>query len=234
MANLATINTLETIIRARLNLTNLATVSSADMKLFIHSALNTLYEKIINKHRDYYVIPFKFSLVANQDQYPLPADFHTDICVWLMYGTAPYEQRQVLEQFTINRYHNLALTINTAQWPVLYRLMGNDIWLTPTPSAAAVNAIEMLYVPQWKAPVSDDVSIDVQLPNGWESWVEYDVCVQVAMRMRQPEYYAMYKAERDEREKVVMAGVSVRDEQPQYMTDSYSQTYYTLDTPGEV
>lgn len=234
MANQATVNSLVTIVRSRLNLTNMNTITDAELKLYIRSSLSSLYELIANRHRDYYVQCFKFSFAANVDCYPLPADFRSAIQVFVTFGTAPTVQRLALEQFTMNRYQSQTSASYLApQWPTMYRIMGNSIYFTPTPSQAYANALELWYVPQWTGPVTDDVSIDRQLPNGWDTWVEYDACVQVAMRLRLAEYYAMYSKERDMAEQDIIKAASIRDESPQYMVDAYETPWFGLNTPGE-
>lgn len=232
MANKASVNSLEAIIRARLNLTNLATISSADLKLFIRSSLAALYELIANRHRDYYVITFTFSLQAHQDAYPLPADFRSHTEVLLTSGSVPNKSYTPLMQAQSPRDFRDATLISMPAWPAKYRIVGNQIYFTPVPGQDYTNAIEMWYVPQFHGPVSDDATIDTQLPNGWERWVEFDTCVQVAARMRLAEYFTMYSNERERVEKAVVAAASIRDEQPAYMTDIFS-TSIINSTPGE-
>jgi hypothetical protein len=234
MANAATVNSLVPIIRSRLNITNLNTITDAEIKVFIRSSMASLYEKIANKHRDYYVIPWRLSLAANQDKYALPTDFRSAVQVFATFGTGNNLQRLPLDQFTLNKYQTQSVSSLIApQWPTMYRIMGLTIYFTPTPSTDYNNAIEMWYVPQFRGPVNDDASIDAQMPNGWETWIEYDVCVQIAMRMRLAEYYAMYLKERDTVEHDVMTAVVIRDEQPQYMTDAFDTPWFGLNQPGE-
>lgn len=233
MANRATVNSLEAIVRARLNLTNMATISSADLKLFIRSSLAAMYELIANRHRDYYVIPFQFSLETDQSGYPLPQDFRSHTELLLTSGSTPNKSYTPLTQAQSPRdFRDVAFSIASPAWPSKYRIVGNQIYFAPVPGQRYVNAIEMWYVPQFAGPVNDDQSIDSQLPNGWERWVEFDTCVQVASRMRLAEYFQMYSALRAEVEKAVISAASIRDEQPQYMTDVFSAVN-VYSTPGE-
>lgn len=155
--------------------------------------------------------------------------------VYLTSGSAPNIVRVPLRVFNLNEYQNLPPSIYLApQWPTMYRVMGKQIWFTPLPSQSYTNALEILYIPQFQAPVNDDQPIDTVLPNGWERWVEFDTCVQVAMRMRLAEYYATYMKERDTVESRIVKAVTVRDEQPQYMTDVFAtQPFYGFNNPGD-
>ncbi len=234
MANSASVNSLEAIIRARLNLTNLNTISSPEMKLFIRSSLSALYELIANRHRDYYVVPFVFSLAADQSAYSLPANFRSHTELLLTSGSGTSKTYYPLTQAQSPRDFREASTAVNPAWPTKYRIVGNYVYFSPTPAVAYTNAIEMWYVPQFRGPVTDDVTIDAQLPNGWERWVEFDTCVQVAARMRLAEYFAMYSKERDKVEQAVISAASIRDEQPQYMTDVYAMDVWTSSRePGE-
>lgn len=234
MANQATIASLETIVRSRLNLTNMATVSSVEMRQFIRSALAQFYELIANRHRDYFVVPYKFSFAANKDTYPLPMDFRSAAEMFVTFGTAPNLQRMPLQQFTLNQYQTRSVsTLLAPAWPTMYRIMGANVYFTPCPSDDYNNAVELWYIPQWSPPTTDDTTIGAQFPNGWERWVEYDVCVQVASRLRIPEYYTMYSQQRDKIEQAVIAAASIRDEQPEYMTDAFDTPWTGLNRPGE-
>lgn len=234
MANQATVSSLETIVRARLNLSNMNTVSSAEVRTFVRSALAQFYELIANRHRDYFVQPYKFSFATNQDVYPLPADFRSAAQIFVTFGTAPNLQRMPLQQFTLDKYQTRSVSSLLAPaWPTMYRIMGLNIYFTPTPSNNYTNAVELWYVPQWRAPTTDDTTIGAEFPNGWELWVEYETCVQIAMRLRLPEYYTMYVKERDKSEQFVIEAASIRDEQPQYMTDAFDTPWFGLNTPGE-
>lgn len=234
MANQATINTLVPVVRARLAQANTATISDADVKTFLRSSCAQLYEIIANRHRDYYVTPYKFSFATNQDRYPLPADFRSAVQVFVTFGNPPNVQRLPLEQFTLNRYQTRTLSsLLMPQWPTMYRIMGSDIYFTPAPSQNYLNAVELWYVPQWPGIASDDQTIDGTLPNGWERWVEFDTCVQIASRLRWPEYYATYTQERERIEQAVIKAASIRDEQPEYMTDAFDVPWFGLNRPGE-
>ncbi len=232
MANSASVNSLEAVVRVMLNLSNLATISSADLKLLIRGSLASMYELIANRHRDYYVVPYPFSLAADQAAYPLPANFRSHTEVMLTSGSGTTKSYTPLTQAQSPRDFRDVTLIASPPWPMKYRIVGNLIYFSPTPGQAYLNAIEMWYVPQFTPPVTDDVSIDAQLPNGWERWVQFDTAVQVAARMRLAEYFTMYSAERDRIEKAVISAASIRDEQPQYMTDVFQATT-TYTTPGE-
>lgn len=218
--NQASVNTIVPLVRSRLNLTNLNTISDAEIKVFIRSSMAQLYEIICNRHKDYYISIYSLTMLANQGKYPLPSDFRSSSQLYLLSGSAPNIRRSPMREFTTEEYQTLTSYTYLCDKPVMYRIMGREVWVTPAPSADG-QVIEMLYTPQFKAPVNDDAPIDSVLPNGWERWVEFDACAQIAMRMRLAEYYAMYSKERDTVEGRIIKATAIRDEQAHYMTDAF-------------
>lgn len=221
MANQSTINSLIPLVRARMNLTSMNTISDDEIKLFIQSSMAQLYETLCNRHKDYYARPYVFGIQSNSHIYPLPENFRSDVQVWARCGTVPQVRRVPMATFTWEEYSTYPVFGTTPYYTLRYRIVSNLIYLNPIPTYDAQDAIEMLYVPQWKPPPNDDATIDRQLPNGWERVIEFDTCVQIAARMRLSEYYQMYSRERDTVQASVVASASLRDEQPATMTDAY-------------
>jgi hypothetical protein len=123
MANLQTLNTLETVVRARMNLTNMSTVSTADMQTFIKSSAAQLYETLANRHRDFFSTSYVINLDAGISLYALPGDFRSCAEVYLLVGTAPNLQRLLLRQFNGAQYQNQQPTYFPQQ-PAMYRIRG--------------------------------------------------------------------------------------------------------------
>lgn len=233
----ATVNSIVSLVRARLNITSVNTVSDADLQSFVLSAHSQLYEKLVSRWKDYYLTGRAImDLAANTETYPLPADFRANAQVFMRFGTGTNLRRIPLQSCTLSQLSNFPAVYTAApQWPIRYYLTGMNITFTPIPSQAYNQSIEIWYTPQYRAPTNFAAPFDLVLPNGWERWVELDACVQTAARMRLPEYYQMYANERKAAEDLVITAASIRDEQPQYMTDAYSQPnidYTFYGTPG--
>lgn len=221
--NSATINSLTTLVRARLRLANMNTVSDTDIKSFLRSSLSSLREKLVSKWRDYYVAPPTYiALVANQETYALPEDFRAEHTVFLVYGSGPNKIRTELQPFAMNKFQSyLDATMIQPVWPLAFRIIGRRLLLTPTPSQDYPNAIELWYTPQWQPPLSDVDTIDDVMPNGWERWIELDTCVQIAAALEKPAHFQMYSNMRAETENMVMTAANIRVEDPMVMEDAY-------------
>lgn len=233
----ATVNSIVALVRSRLNITSVNTISDVEIQNFILSSHAQLYEKIVSRWKNYYLTGrYVMDLKSLQETYALPADFRANAQVFMRFGTGVNLIRKPLEPINLSELSNRApIYAIQPQWPVRYFLAGMTITFTPVPSQDFNQSIEIWYTPMYRAPTNFAGPFDLVLPTGWDLLVELDVCVKVAARMRFPEYYQMYSAERKAVEEQVLAASSIRDEQPQYMTDAFAQpdfdfTFYG--TPG--
>lgn len=234
--NSASINSIVALVRQRMNLVNMANIDDTTIQEFTYSSLSDLYELIVSRWKDYYITgPYYISLSPTQTSYPLPLDFRAMNQVFLTFGQTPNQRRKPLRRFNWNEYQTfLSSGFAAPQWPIMYRCVGKNVLFTPVSSQAYPNAIEFWYTPQYTPPTNVNDTIDPVLPNGWERYVEFDVCVQIASRMRLPEFYQMYSQERARVEARVMAAANVRDEESEVMTDIHENSGldFTFGTPG--
>lgn len=231
MANQATLNTLTQSVRRRLNLVNMNTISDTEIKEFLKDSLGALHEILVSRWRDYFVRKSVLSFAANQEEYPLPGDFRAMTAVYLTYGQSSatgQQQRLQMSQFNMNQFASWGPSYFVSNpYPVMYRVMGSttgagtSIFFTPIPGTSAVGACELWYVPMFAPPVTDDTTISMFLPNGWELWVIFDSCVYVAARLRLTDFYALFEKERAKAEQRLIAAAAIRDETPQTMVDIY-------------
>ena len=232
MTNQATLNTLTQSVRRRLNLTNMNTISDAEIKEFLKDSLGALHEILVSRWRDYYVRKATISFAMNQEEYLLPDNFRAMTAVYLTYGQSQaigQQQRLQMSQFNMNQFASWGPDFFVSNpWPVMYRVMGSttgqgtSIFFTPVPRNAAPGACEIWYVPAFSAPVTDDTTISNFLPNGWELWVIFDTCVYVSARLRLTDFYALMDKERGRAEARLIAGAAIRDETAPTMVDVYA------------
>lgn len=146
-----------------------------------HASLAQLYEIMVSTWRDWYTIPRPLSLIGGQIAYSLPADLRALNDVFLMYNSG--QGRVGLDQFDpwdLGRYTNSL----AGQYPTHYCVMRGLLYLVPGPSADAPNAVELSYVPQFKAPLLNYTPMDDVLPNGWDEWVICDVLMKMSVKTR--------------------------------------------------
>ncbi len=224
MANSQTINSLVALVRTRTDQVNSTTFDDeTDLKPWIRASLAQLYELLTSRWLDYYTISRPISLLANQQSYSLPPDFRAMCDVYLLYNAGKYRERlQVFPPNQLGRYSNENLW---RRWPMFYRIQRNQIFFTPPPDRDLANAIEIMYVPQYKAPLLDFSTIDDILPNGWDEWVVLDVMEKMNIKLRldlTPVQQA--KAQMAQR---LLAASSVRDGEAPQMMDSYIYPRWT-------
>lgn len=231
--NNASITSLVALVRQRMNLVNMANIDDTTLQTFCTSALSQLYELVVSRWKDYYIAPPSYlSLLPNTQSYPLPLDFRAMSQVYLVFGAYPNsaslnqttanQRKQPLRRFNWNQYQayaSIGSGVNPGQWPQMYRIVGRNILFTPVTNITYTNAIELWYTPQYEPPINVNDTIDPVLPNGWERWVEMDMCCQVAARMRIPEFYQMYGDLKKQAQELVMAAANVRDEESEVMED---------------
>lgn len=224
MANQATVTSIARSVRRRLNLVSMNTISDTELKEFVRDSLAQFYEIMVSAWRDYYVGRVVYTLEANREAYALPDDFRAESSVYITTtSNGSPARRYELDRFNTNQWNNYPLGFfNQNPWPVMFRCMGEQILFTPVASATT-GVVELIYVPQWEAPISDDVTISRTMPNGWELWVIFDVCVSLAVRLRMPELVQMLQMEREKNEKRVRAAMSIRGETAPVMMNQFDQ-----------
>lgn len=187
MANVANINALVLKVRQRADQINSTTYNDAtELKPWLKDSLAQLYEVLCSRWQDYYTIVRPLSLVAGQSTYSLPADLRALDSVWMMHNQG--KSRVEMQQFEPDEMDRMqgpwsaGLCGNVRAYK--YRLMRNRLWILPTPTLDAKNALELFYTPQYQPPLLDYTSIDDVLPNGWEEWVILDMLSKMAVKTR--------------------------------------------------
>lgn len=244
MANSSTVNTLLTTIRQRFDHVNSTTFDdTTELKPWIRDSLKQLYEIIVGRWQDWYTVPSVLTLKKYQESYQLPQNFRAMVQVYMLYTnnvvasgspTGPY-YREPLMPFTMKEYGRYtSQAVYVRQWPLLYRIMNQKIYFTPTSTMDLQNAIEYWYVPQWMPPPDDDMPIDTELPNGFEEWVVADVMIKMATKLRESDRIQPLQSQKAELLDRVKSGAATRNGDAPMMTDVYNFPRWTWlnSTPG--
>lgn len=177
MASTQTINSLIARIRQRSDQLNSATFDDeTELKPWLRGSLSQLYDIINQRAKDYYTTARPISLMAGQEAYSLPSDFRSLADLWVLQNGGT--QRLQMRNFGPDEFGQ----INAGDYR--YRLMRNLLFIQPVPAADAFNALEMHYVPQYRAPLLDYSPIDEVLPDGWEEWAVLDVLQKMSIKTR--------------------------------------------------
>jgi hypothetical protein len=182
MPNSETLNSLTAKVRQRSDQINSQTFDdTSELKVWIRGSLAQLYDMLCLRSGDYYTTCRPLSLIAGQEAYALPSDFKNLTDVFVLYAGG--KNRLQLKPFSAEEFGQLGdLTVPLV--PLAYRLMRNLLYVQPIPVADYYNAIEIHYVPQYRAPLLDYSSIDEVMPNGWDEWVVLDVLQKMSVKAR--------------------------------------------------
>lgn len=223
MADVQTINTLVTRVRQRSDQIGSDTFDDAtELKPWIRGSLSQLYEILCQRAVDYYTTCRPISLIAGQEAYTLPSDFKQLQDIFVLYAGG--QQRQQMRNFGVDEFGALnSPAYHTA--PLRYRLMRNLIYIQPVPQFDAFNALEMHYVPQYRAPLLDYSPIDEVLPDGWEEWAVLDVLQKMSVKTRLQNMDDILKSKAQQEARLISAS-SIRDGFAPVMRDAYRHTSF--------
>lgn len=174
MSNDVTLSDMRTRIRRRADMENTSFVSDAELKDWINDSLSELYDILISKDEDFYLSEYNFSTVADTQDYDLPNDFYKLRAVSNVESTGEYD----IPKFNLrerSRFQNAAYDGSILSSWFRYRLMGNNIRLSPTPDAA--KDIRLYYVPKVTLLTDDTDTFDYGVQPGWQEFIEIDVAI---------------------------------------------------------
>lgn len=203
MANIQTINRLVTRIRQRSDQLNSATFDDAsELKPWLRGSLSQLYEIMNQRAEDYYTTARPISLMQGQEAYSLPSDFRSMADMWVLQNGG--SSRRQMRNFSPDEFGQIR------SGDYRYRLMRNLLFIQPVPAADFHNALEMHYIPHYRAPLLDYSPIDDVLPDGWEEWAVLDVMQKMSVKTRLQNMDDILKSKAQIEARLV-AGASIRD-----------------------
>lgn len=161
-------------------------LTTAEWNYNINQSLKELYDLVLEKYGDDYYVqaPYVFSTDGTTYLYPLPSDFYKLLGLDLALGNTN-DSFVTIRRFNFSDRNRYAVPNFQSFYGVTnlrYRMAGNNLWLTPIPSAN--QTLRLWYVPRNTELVSDSDTTD-----GFGGWLEY-VCIDAALK-------AIQKAELD-------------------------------------
>lgn len=170
---MATITLLELRERARdrANQENSTFVSDVMLNSYINYAISDLRDIITSKvGEDYFAIEASFTLSANQETIPLPADFYKLLWVEVMVDGPTANPTYVkLNRFEIAEMPAAPYGLANPWVNLKYRLRANNLWLSPVSSTGGQT------IRIWYNPLPQTLTSDVDTLDGLNGWDEYVV-----------------------------------------------------------
>lgn len=171
-----TLGAIRTTVRQRADMVNSQFITDTEFNGWINASHAELYDILIQKFGADYLVapPYFITTTTALDAYALPTDFYKLLGVDVKVG----DVWATLKPFAFsdrNRFAYFSAQPTIAGVPTVlrYRLRGNNLWLTPVPSAGTV--IRAWYAPRRADLVSDSDQLDCV--SGWEEYVVVDVVI---------------------------------------------------------
>jgi hypothetical protein len=164
--------------RERADMVNSQFVDDTELAAYINESVTDLHDLLITTYGpDYYLENYTFSLVNNQDTYPLPLDFYKLEGVDYKEGTDKYLTLKPFQFQERNRFNNSLIYDYSTDGMIRakYRLIGNNIKFIPMPSGNAEIKI-------WYHPCATVFSADGDVFDGINGYEEL-VIVSAAIKM---------------------------------------------------
>lgn len=157
-------------------------VTLPEWNTYISQSYFELYDLLVTVYEDYFLqSPYTFTTTGDQ-QYTLPTDFYKLLGVdcGLANTTNAWATLKKFDFISRNRYIYPQLTTTMlGVFDLQYRLMGNSLFLIPTPASGQY--IRVWYIPKLTQPLQD-----TDLLKGVSGWTEY-VIVDAAIKALQKE-----------------------------------------------
>lgn len=182
MATTVTLTQLITAVRQRSDMVNSQFVTDSELTDYINRSYAELYDLIVQKYGDNYYVqtPYSFTTDGTSFQYALPSDFYKllGVDLGLSNTTDSFVSVAKFEFGDRNRYAVPNFQSFYGVTNLRYRINGNNIWFTPTPSQG--QTIRIWYVPKITYLVAGGDTLDGI--SGWEEYVIIDAAIKAMQK----------------------------------------------------
>ncbi len=189
-SGVASLLEIRTTVRQRVDMTNVSGdytnsfITDSELNQYINNSYFELYDLLVQKYgNDYYVqTPYQFQTVGNTYLYALPSDFYKLLGVDLALSNNTNDSWVTIRPFMFadrNRYAVPNFQSFYGVTNLRYRLQGNNLWLTPTPTAGQTMRI-------WYVPRLVELVADIDTADGVSGWDEY-IIVDAAIKCLEKE-----------------------------------------------
>lgn len=171
MATTMTLAQLRTAVRERSDMVYSQFITDAELNTYINQSAFELYDLLIQKFGDDYYIktpPYQFQTDGTNYLYALPSDFYKLVGVDLAINNSPSSWTTIwgfnFGARNVNPVPNVQGLYGFSN--IRVRVSGNNLWVSPVPSANQTFQI-------WYAPTMTTLSADSDTFQGISGWTEY-------------------------------------------------------------
>lgn len=165
-----TLTNLLTRVRAAADMTNSTFVSDAEMTTWVNQGYAELYDLVVRAFEDYFTSPTPTTLtITTGNSVALPADFYKLRGLDHVEGGVAREIRE-FNFNERNRYHGSSFLYGDAFSDRRYRIMGDNLLITPEPQA--IGTYRLYYVPAPTFLVNPSDTLPTSLSKfGWDEYI---------------------------------------------------------------
>lgn len=180
MATTMSLSDLRTAVRQRADMENAsgdysqAFIKDPELNSYINQSYFELYDLLVQKYGDDYFVqvpPYSFVTDGVNGYYSLPTDFYklAGVDVQIPGGSNAYYTLKPFSMAERNRYPVPNYQSFYGVSNLLYRIIGDKLWLNPIPAGG--QTIRLFYVPKMSTLASDTDTVQ-----GVSGWTEYIIC----------------------------------------------------------
>lgn len=223
MTNTATLSGLATQALDLADLTSSTSPVTARVYEYVNSALSELHDLLVCSFEQYLMSRTTVTLVSGTDYYSLPGDFLKSVKVYLLSNGDRYRLRRFeLDEYEREEDETGLFAVDNVD--LRYRILGSQIWFSPTPSAAGT--VDLWYVPQFtplttSVPGTSDV-IHVSVPVGWEEFVVLSAAAKLKIR-EESDASQLLMLKEQARQRIISAAGERDSGEPSRVSDTYGR-----------
>lgn len=153
----------------RADMENSDFISDSEWLAMINASYAELYDLLVGKGLDYFVVPQAFAIDGNSDYYPLPANVYKLAGVDYQNSGQSYPMKKFIwaERFSYNSNDQI----------VRYRIVGSTIYFTPR---AKAQSFTLWYVPPITRLANDSDTLDTI--NEWYEYIVIDAAIKARIK----------------------------------------------------
>lgn len=178
MASTVTLLQMRTKARQHADQENSPFIGDTELTAYINSAIQELYDMLIQAGEYYYIANEDVTISANVDTYDLPDDFYKLLGIDLVFGNG---QNLSLKPFNFterNRYNFYPEFGYSSGNNLKYIIQGDQLKFIPIPVGS--NQIKVWYAPVFTPLVDDADTFDGI--NGWEDMAVLDAAIKMMIK----------------------------------------------------
>jgi hypothetical protein len=169
MALTITLGELRTLSQQRADMENSQFIDTDEWNAYINASGAELYDILVQKGVDYYVVSQSFNITGSADSYALPSNVYKLTGIDYALGGQNYPMQKFIWADRFKYRYNSGV--------IRYRIVGNTLYFIPR---AAAQTVTLWYVPPFTRLVNDGDTLDTI--NEWYEYIVIDAAIKARIK----------------------------------------------------